>query len=213
MAERATRSPEQIEQQLMQELRLQDPEVQIRIRQASLGWLYLQIISIVFAEQEQFEREQYIDNILTAIGLELNLYPFLDCKLQTPQEAAEDEQEPFQSISVPLWSEILLAPQPDNPIPIDKSITNRPLVVTFYSFKGGVGRSTALAFVANILATRGQRVVMMDFDVEAPGLSFMSSSGSSKITRYGVLDYLHQHSLTPNEKRLPIAECIHRIDY
>jgi len=212
MNEQDTGVSEQIEQQLMHELWLHDPEVQIRIRRASLGWLYLQVITTVFAEQDLVEREQYIDDILAAIDLELNLYPFLDYKLQTPQEAEADKQDPFQPIGIPLWSEIFLAPQPENPIPVDKSIAHRPLVVTFYSFKGGVGRSTALAFVGNILATRGQRVLMMDFDIEAPSLSFMSSSGSSRTARYGVLDYLHQHSLTPNQKRLPIVECICQID-
>ena len=41
---------------------------------------------------------------------------------------------------------------------------------TFYSFKGGVGRSMALANVADILARRGLRVLVIDFDLEAPGL-------------------------------------------
>ncbi len=43
-------------------------------------------------------------------------------------------------------------------------------VVTFYSFKGGTGRSMALANVAAELVTRGRRVLMVDFDLEAPGL-------------------------------------------
>ncbi|MCY4060667.1 MAG: AAA family ATPase, partial [Gammaproteobacteria bacterium] len=41
---------------------------------------------------------------------------------------------------------------------------------TFYSFKGGVGRSMALANVAVELANRGRRVLAVDFDLEAPGL-------------------------------------------
>jgi MinD-like ATPase involved in chromosome partitioning or flagellar assembly len=43
-------------------------------------------------------------------------------------------------------------------------------VVTFYSYKGGVGRSAAVANVAVILAQRGKRVLAIDFDLEAPGL-------------------------------------------
>lgn len=43
-------------------------------------------------------------------------------------------------------------------------------VVTFYSYKGGVGRTQALADVAILLARRGRRVLMVDFDLEAPGL-------------------------------------------
>lgn len=43
-------------------------------------------------------------------------------------------------------------------------------VITFYSYKGGVGRSMALANVATLLAQRGKRVLVLDFDFEAPGL-------------------------------------------
>lgn len=43
-------------------------------------------------------------------------------------------------------------------------------VVTFYSFKGGVGRTMALANVAWILAANGKRVLVVDWDLESPGL-------------------------------------------
>lgn len=43
-------------------------------------------------------------------------------------------------------------------------------IVTFYSYKGGVGRTFALANVAVLLAKRGKRVLLMDWDLEAPGL-------------------------------------------
>ena len=48
-------------------------------------------------------------------------------------------------------------------------------VITFYSFKGGVGRSMALANIACLLAhkqkkEKGQNVLMIDWDLDAPGL-------------------------------------------
>jgi cellulose biosynthesis protein BcsQ len=43
-------------------------------------------------------------------------------------------------------------------------------IVTFYSYKGGVGRSMAVANVALLLARRGQRVLIVDWDLEAPGI-------------------------------------------
>ena len=47
-------------------------------------------------------------------------------------------------------------------------------IITFYSYKGGTGRSMALANVAYILAADalrgGKRVLMVDWDLEAPGL-------------------------------------------
>jgi hypothetical protein len=45
-------------------------------------------------------------------------------------------------------------------------------VVTFYSYKGGVGRTMALANVAFLAATNGYRVLVMDWDLEAPGLPY-----------------------------------------
>lgn len=49
---------------------------------------------------------------------------------------------------------------------------NSGKIVTFYSFKGGVGRTMALANVAFIAAMNGMRVLVMDWDLEAPGLSY-----------------------------------------
>jgi cellulose biosynthesis protein BcsQ len=66
-------------------------------------------------------------------------------------------------------------------------VTSR--VITFYSYKGGVGRSFALASVAVILAQWGARVLMVDWDIEAPGLNHYFKPhwrGSDK----GVLDFL-----------------------
>lgn len=43
-------------------------------------------------------------------------------------------------------------------------------IATFYSFKGGTGRTMALANVAWILAANGKRVLVADWDLESPGL-------------------------------------------
>jgi MinD-like ATPase involved in chromosome partitioning or flagellar assembly len=43
-------------------------------------------------------------------------------------------------------------------------------IVTFYSYKGGVGRSFTLANIAILLARWGHRVLTIDWDLEAPGL-------------------------------------------
>jgi MinD-like ATPase involved in chromosome partitioning or flagellar assembly len=43
-------------------------------------------------------------------------------------------------------------------------------VVTFYSYKGGTGRTMTMANVAWILAANGKTVLTVDSDLEAPGL-------------------------------------------
>jgi MinD-like ATPase involved in chromosome partitioning or flagellar assembly len=45
------------------------------------------------------------------------------------------------------------------------------MIVTFYSYKGGAGRTLALANVAVLMARQGHRVLVADFDLEAPGMS------------------------------------------
>jgi tetratricopeptide (TPR) repeat protein len=46
-----------------------------------------------------------------------------------------------------------------------------PYIFTFYSFKGGVGRSMALLNVAYALVARGRNVLILDMDLEAPGIA------------------------------------------
>ena len=43
-------------------------------------------------------------------------------------------------------------------------------IVTFYSYKGGTGRTMALANTAWILASNGLRVLAVDWDLDSPGL-------------------------------------------
>lgn len=64
-------------------------------------------------------------------------------------------------------------------------------IVTFYSYKGGVGRTMALANIAVVLAKRGLRILMVDFDLEAPGLHyyFKDYTNENKNTK-GILELL-----------------------
>ncbi|MDO4298804.1 MAG: AAA family ATPase [Lachnospiraceae bacterium] len=73
---------------------------------------------------------------------------------------------------------------------------NGTKVVTFYSFKGGMGRTTALAGVALTLAMQGKNVMMVDTDIEAPGLATLFFE-TDAITK-GVLDYLIEHEIDGN---------------
>ncbi|MDX1956929.1 MAG: tetratricopeptide repeat protein [Leptospiraceae bacterium] len=45
-------------------------------------------------------------------------------------------------------------------------------VITFYSYKGGVGRTMSLVSCGVLLAQWGYKVLMVDWDMEAPGLEF-----------------------------------------
>lgn len=70
----------------------------------------------------------------------------------------------------------------------------------FYSLKGGVGRSTALAVYAAHLASQGKKSLVIDLDIEAPGLGsiLLSNSKDSRpnLPRFGVIDYLLENGIT-----------------
>ena len=59
---------------------------------------------------------------------------------------------------------------------------------TLYSIKGGVGRSTTAAVLARHLAGRGQRVLVVDLDLESPGLSSAMLDPSAQ-PKYGIADW------------------------
>jgi hypothetical protein len=66
-----------------------------------------------------------------------------------------------------------------------------PPVILFYSFKGGVGRTTALASFAIQKARAGDRIVVVDLDVEAPGIGTLLDAGEGIAgAQWGVVDYL-----------------------
>ena len=68
-------------------------------------------------------------------------------------------------------------------------------IVTFYSFKGGTGRTMALANVAWILAANGKRVLVADWDLESPGLHrFFQPFLDSEISeRPGIIDFIRRY--------------------
>jgi cellulose biosynthesis protein BcsQ len=62
-------------------------------------------------------------------------------------------------------------------------------VISFFGFKGGVGRTTALASFALYLADLGRNIVAVDLDLEAPGLAALLAGEATPID-LGVIDYL-----------------------
>ena len=74
-------------------------------------------------------------------------------------------------------------------------------VTTFYSFKGGVGRTMALVNAGIDLAQRGLKVLLIDFDLAAPGLDtfeLLKESDSAE----GLVEFVNEY-LTIN--RSPCA--------
>jgi len=75
--------------------------------------------------------------------------------------------------------------------------------ITFYAYKGGTGRSLALANAAKYLARLGQRVFAIDLDLEAPGLHHkmrLNAQGSLPLITQGVVDCVYTFAC---EGRIP----------
>jgi cellulose biosynthesis protein BcsQ len=61
--------------------------------------------------------------------------------------------------------------------------------IAFFGVKGGVGRSTALSVIARRLAEKGERVMVLDLDLESPGVSSLLLPEEGR-PRFGVVDWL-----------------------
>src|SRR4051794_9464667 len=75
-------------------------------------------------------------------------------------------------------------------------------IVTFYSYKGGTGRSMLLANVGWILASNGKRVLALEWDLEAPGLHryfhpFLVDKDGTQTD--GVIDFVIDYSMAALE--------------
>lgn len=84
------------------------------------------------------------------------------------------------------------------------STSSRGRIVTFYSYKGGTGRTMALANVAWILASNGKRVLAVDWDLESPGLQryFHPFLGDKQLrSSTGVIDLIRDYATATLEPR------------
>jgi MinD-like ATPase involved in chromosome partitioning or flagellar assembly len=91
-------------------------------------------------------------------------------------------------------------PEQDEPAAPDSSSLDVSLgqVTTFYSYKGGTGRTMALANVAWILAAAGKRVLILDWDLEAPGVHryFAPLLADPELAQSeGLIDWLYAYLL------------------
>ena len=69
---------------------------------------------------------------------------------------------------------------------------NKTPIISFYSYKGGVGRTTSLITFANYYAYHhAKKVVILDFDFEAPGVTnFFDFSLDELKNKSGVVEYI-----------------------
>jgi cellulose biosynthesis protein BcsQ len=93
-----------------------------------------------------------------------------------------------QNIGTPPWPEDLVYQK------------HKPAIVSFFSFKGGAGRTSTLVATALTLARNGHRVAIVDLDLEAPGLATIFSPDD--FNNLGVIDYLLEKKIQENDWKL-----------
>ncbi|MEU2082277.1 AAA family ATPase [Streptomyces albus] len=102
----------------------------------------------------------------------------------------EAHEEPVGSRRLPLLREKHLTPQLAHtlPRPSDR-LSGDVQLVAFHSFKGGVGRTVHAIAVADAIARRGGNVLLVDADLEAPGITWMHAAQG------GQLDFCYEDLL------------------
>jgi MinD-like ATPase involved in chromosome partitioning or flagellar assembly len=76
-----------------------------------------------------------------------------------------------------------------------------PFRIVFYGLKGGVGRSTTLALLAYRLARDGKKVLLIDFDLESPGLSGLLLP-PERVAPFGLVDWFVEDAVGQGDSLL-----------
>jgi hypothetical protein len=85
--------------------------------------------------------------------------------------------------------------------PLRTDSSKGPRRAVFFGIKGGVGRSTALAVMAWRLAQADKRVLIVDLDLESPGLS-STLLPAERLPDYGVVDWLVEDAIGQADEAL-----------
>ncbi len=169
------------------------------------GHIDLTIVSNQFAETSYTERRTSLQKLLSELRISLEIGMLY---LYTPQEAETVGLTPSSAVverEAYTWLDqaVVAANLEEGQIPSRREPRN-PRTIAFYSFKGGVGRTTALTHIAWILAKRGRKVVAVDLDLEAPGLS--SALELSPDAPYGIIDYFYSRAYGSEEQHISVAD-------
>lgn len=85
-------------------------------------------------------------------------------------------------------------------------------IITFYSYKGGVGRTTTLVLTALQLARFGKKVFVLDLDIEAPGVSTLLRPEDDIFPSFGCLDFLiESHNFKNSINTLDIDDYVYSV--
>lgn len=145
----------------------------------------------------------------TRVDMVRNLIPDGDIAHLVLLDPDEDERDISAETSnplAPIWPESLRRGESREHIVLNLPskldiVLSPPVFATFYSLRGGVGRSTALAYTARRLS-ENNRVICVDMDLEAPGLGALFDVESSVKDGSGVVDWLLRTEISMEAEEL-----------
>ena len=147
-------------------------------------------------------------------GLESLVIEWLDLLTSREQEWTGELPAEIEPENLPFWPEAFAKStagsiEPLFPSDIEDDL-KKPVIVSFYSLRGGVGRTTALAYTGRILAHKGWKVICVDMDLEAPGLPVILGKEKEITGDQGVVHLLFQ--LDKGEEIDPVKHLIRVVD-
>ena len=178
---------EELEQTIKETYHISDPEwVQVHI--SNRGKIHTTIVS------DKTIPKQEIRTLIaskTAEHQEQYHIGFID--IYTTENAKEYQIEKISRKSgYASWSDALYAAEDE------KSTYNDMQIISFYSYKGGVGRTIALIETAYNLVKAGKRVLLLDLDIEAPSLHNIFAEKVNAVgngVAYGIVEYLYRKTV------------------
>lgn len=169
---------------------------EVRVQKDPFGGWRIYVISDQFNDLDPSQRRAR-----ALANIPLNLISWADLVTNAEKEWVEELPVTDDDFLLPQWSDALAkanmelsaaAPSVQQrvfPSDIDMDLPT-PIIVTFYSVKGGVGRSTSLGYCARLLASTGRKVICVDLDLEAPGLAALFGVEDSVKESQGVVNLL-----------------------
>lgn len=155
----------------------------------------LLMIDDSFEGQDRASRLQRVEPLLSSAGLSVGIVD-----LYSSSEASNMglKISSIESQSYPAsWDDAVSMVESGLTVVSPKRNEKKPHCIVFYSYKGGVGRTTALVHTAFHLARGGSRVVVADMDVEAPGLHSLLPRPDNQPIKAGLVDYLWERQVKP----------------
>jgi len=111
---------------------------------------------------------------------------------------AEEDSYYRRLFSSNVKTDLRIRRQLSNVIEYDRDTSSSDVpIITFYSYKGGVGRTTALALFASYYAIHHKKkVVIMDCDFEAPGIANFYNLDALSLSKPGIVEYVLDKQIT-----------------